>query len=117
MRPAQTNIRREDGMGGECRNLAAHHHHWVHLTAYSNAYAERFVLTIKSECLNHIVPLGERHLRLAVSQFVEHYHLDRNHQGLGNRLITTRAQPVNENAPIECRERLGGLLKHYDRAA
>jgi len=82
-----------------------------------NAFAERFVLTIKSECLNHIVPLGLRHLRRTVREFVEHYHLERNHQGLDNRLITPLAAPVNDNAPIVCRERLGGLLKHYFRAA
>ena len=66
-------------------------------------------------------PLGERHLRLAVSEFVEHYHLERNHQGLDNRLLTTPTTPANENAvpaaPIACRERLGGLLKHYFRSA
>jgi putative transposase len=82
-----------------------------------NSYAERFVLTIESECLNHVVPLGERHLRRAVSQFVEHYHLERNHQGLDNELIVRTAEPANENAPIECRERLGGLLRFYRRAA
>jgi len=82
-----------------------------------NAYAERFVLTIKSECLNRIVPLGERHLRRAVSQFVEHYHVERNHQGLDNDLIVHSDPPANQNAPIQCRERLGGLLKHYYRAA
>ena len=81
-----------------------------------NAHAERFVLTIKSECLNHIVPLGERHLRRAVSQFLEHYHLERNHQGLDNDLIVPPVEPANENAPIECSERLGGLLEHYYRA-
>ena len=52
-----------------------------------NAYAERFVLSIKSECLNRMVILGERHLRHVVDEYVEHYHLERNHQGLGNRLI------------------------------
>ncbi len=82
-----------------------------------NAFAERFVLTIKSECLNHIVPLGERHLRRAVRDFVEHYHFERNHQGLDNALIVPSAKPVNHNAPIRCNERLGGLLKHYYRAA
>ncbi len=49
-----------------------------------NAYAERFVRSIKHECLRHIVPLGERHLRAVVRQFLEHYHAERNHQGLGN---------------------------------
>jgi len=52
-----------------------------------NAYAERFVRTIKSECLSHIIPLGERHLRNTVNEFTQHYHLERNHQGLNNRLI------------------------------
>ena len=56
-----------------------------------NAYAERFVLSIKSECLDKIVPLGESHLRLAVTEFVDHYHLERNHQGLENRLVHGRA--------------------------
>jgi transposase InsO family protein len=86
-----------------------------------NAVAERFVLSLKSECLDKIVPLGERHLRLAISEFVEHYHLERNHQGLDNRLITAIAAPVNDNAapaaPIARRERLGGLLSYYYRAA
>lgn len=81
-----------------------------------NAYAERFVKTIKSECLNRIVPLSERHLRRVISEFALHYHLERNHQGLGNQLIVPLAQPANENARIECSERLGGLLKHYFRA-
>jgi putative transposase len=81
-----------------------------------NSYAERFVLTIKSECLNHIVPLGERHLRRAVSQFVEHYHLERNHQG-PDELIVRTAEPANDSAPIARGERLGGLLKHESRAA
>ena len=82
-----------------------------------NAYAERFVLSIKSECLAKIVPLGERHLRRAVSEFVEHPHVERNHQGLENQLITRRAPPANDNAPVLRRERLGGLLSFYYRRA
>ena len=82
-----------------------------------NAYAERFVLTIKSECLNKLVPLGERHLRLAVTEFVEHYHLERNHQGLDNELITKPAMPANDNSPVVRSERLGGLLNFYHRHA
>jgi putative transposase len=85
-----------------------------------NAFSERFVLSIKSECLSKLVPLGERHLRFAISEFVEHYHLERNHQGLDNRLITTVAVAANENAnpaaPVARRERLGGLLSYYYRA-
>lgn len=79
------------------------------------------VLSIKSECLSKLVPLGERHLRLAISEFVEHYHLERNHQGLDNRLITTVAVVANENAdpaaPVARRERLGGILNYYYRRA
>ena len=54
----------------------------------ANAYAERFVRSIKEECLDRIIPLGERHFRRAITEFVEHYHRERNHQGLHNRLIT-----------------------------
>jgi transposase InsO family protein len=82
-----------------------------------NAVAERFVFSIKSECLDKLVPLGERHLRVAISEFVEHYHLERNHQGLDNRLITAVASPANQNvypaAPVSRRERLGGILSYY----
>jgi len=82
-----------------------------------NAFAERFVLSIRTECLSKIVPLGERHLRSAIESFVAHYHLERPHQGIGNELITASPTPVNSNAPIECRERLGGISKHYYRRA
>jgi transposase InsO family protein len=53
-----------------------------------NAYAERFVLSAKSECLERVVPLGEEHLRAADREFVDHYYEERPHQGLGNELIT-----------------------------
>jgi putative transposase len=81
-----------------------------------NAYAERFVRSIKDECLSRLIPIGETHLRLAVEQFAEHYHLERNHQGLGNRLIDgePETEPVHD---VACDERLGGLLRSYRRAA
>ncbi len=82
-----------------------------------NAYAERFVRSIKHECLNKMVLLGEAHLRLAVRQYVEHYHLERNHQGLGNRLIQPVSETGSADGEVVCRERLGGLLKHYYREA
>ncbi len=82
-----------------------------------NAHAERFVRSIKSECLSKIIPLGERHLRLAVTEFGDHYHMERNHQGLGNRLIErSRGHPWNVGR-VECRERLGGVLSVYYREA
>jgi transposase len=80
-----------------------------------NAYAERFVLSIRSECLDRIVPMGERHLRSVVSEYMEHYHGERNHQGLENRLINAMA--VNDNGRVRRRERLGGLLNFYYREA
>jgi hypothetical protein len=52
-----------------------------------------------------------------VSEYVEHYHLERNHQGLENRLLTQSPPPTNDNLPIECRERLGGILNFYFRRA
>jgi len=81
-----------------------------------NAYAERFVRSIKDECLSSIVPIGERHLRHAIEEYAAHYHLDRNHQGLGNRLIDGEAEPEPVDR-VECRQRLGGLLRSYHRAA
>ena len=78
-----------------------------------NAFAERFVLSIKSECLDKLVLLGERHLHLAVAEYLEHYHVERNHQGLDNQLITTTplaATLASDNSPVVRRESLGGLL-------
>ncbi|MHC4082933.1 MAG: integrase core domain-containing protein [Planctomycetota bacterium] len=80
-----------------------------------NALAERFVLSIKSECLNRLVILGERHLRRAIPEYLEHYHHERTHQGLGNRLI--EGVPELASGRVVRRERLGGLLKHYYREA
>ena len=82
-----------------------------------NAYAESFVLSIRSECLNRIVPLGEAHLRWLVNEFVRHYRFERNHQGLGNELLEHAPAPANTNGRVERRERLGGLLNFYRRAA
>ncbi len=81
-----------------------------------NAFAERFVLSIKSECLNKIIPLSEAHLREALREFIHHYHEERPHQGLGNQLIDPTA-PVHLEGPVQCRERLGGVLKFYHREA
>ena len=82
-----------------------------------NAYAERFVRSIKSECLAQIIPLGERHLCNAVSEYTKHYHLERNHQGLDNQLIGKVSEAPSIEGAIECRERLGGVLKYYYRRA
>ena len=82
-----------------------------------NAYAERFVRSIKSECLSRMIPLGESHLRTSVRAFVAHYHLERNHQGLENELILPARESRRSGARIRCRERLGGTLRYYYREA
>ena len=82
-----------------------------------NAYAERFVLSIRRECLDRFVPLSERHLRTAVTEYVVHYHTERNHQGLDNELLTSLPTSANDTGPIVSRERLGGILNCYCRAA
>jgi len=80
-----------------------------------NAYAERFVLSIKSECLHRMIFFGESSLRRAIQTYLDHYHVERAHQGIGNAVIQ-REERVAEGE-VNCRERLGGLLKHYYRAA
>ncbi len=80
-----------------------------------NAYAERFVLSIKSECLDRMVMLSERHLRRAIANYVEHYHVERCHQGIGNRPI--EGVPKLASGPVARHERLGGILSHYYRRA
>jgi transposase InsO family protein len=87
----------------------------VQLTSQANAYAERFVRTIKENCLEQMILFGEGALRNAVREFVAHYHFERNHQGLGNRLIIapTTVQTVGR---VRRKQRLGGLLNYYHRA-
>ena len=81
-----------------------------------NAYAERFVRSIKEECLGMMIFFSERQLRSAVSAYVEHYHNERNHQGLANRLIEASGEAANAGEIVR-ESRLGGLLNYYRRAA
>jgi transposase InsO family protein len=83
----------------------------------ANAYAERFVRSIKDECLSRVIPFGERHLRRTIAEFVEHYHGERNHQGLANELIEGAPAVDEPVGRIHRRQRLGGLLNYYCRAA
>jgi putative transposase len=80
-----------------------------------NAIAERFVLSIMSECLNRMMFFGEGALRRAVASYIDHYNTERLHQGIGNRIIDA-ARGV-ETGQVECTERLGGILRSYRRAA
>jgi putative transposase len=81
-----------------------------------NAYAERFVRSIREECLNRVIPLGERHLRRTLAGFAAHYHGERNHQGLNNELIDRLPWQCARGA-VRRRERIGGVLNYYYRAA
>ena len=80
-----------------------------------NAYAERWVRSVKEECLSKVILFGERSLRRALSEYVGHFHAERNHQGKGNVLLFPRGTNIHRDGPIQCRERLGGLLRYYHR--
>ena len=83
-----------------------------------NAYAERWVRSVKEECLSRLIFLGEASLRHALYEYVEHYYHERHHQGKGNVLLFPLSSQGREcQGPIQCRERLGGLLKYYEREA
>jgi putative transposase len=79
-----------------------------------NAYAERWVRSVKEECLAWVILFGEASLRHMLTQYVEHFHHERNHQGKGNVLLFPAVSPgTARQSPMQCRERLGGLLKYY----
>jgi putative transposase len=81
-----------------------------------NAFAERFIQTLQQECLDHFVACGTKHLDYLVREFVEHYHTERPHQGLENRIpFCKRPMPTSRAGPVRCARRLGGCLKHYYR--
>ena len=82
-----------------------------------NAYAERFVQTVKYECLNKADIIGEEGLRNVLNIFVEHYHHDRPHQGIDNTLIEPDENAIDLDAPIEHHSRLGGVLHEFYRNA
>ena len=82
-----------------------------------NAYAERFVRSIKDECLEKMIFVGQASLRRAIGEYMAHYHEERNHQGLGNRLIRPEPRRATNTALIQRRPRLGGMLNYYYRAA
>ena len=82
-----------------------------------NAHAERFVRSIKESCLERMILFGEESLRAVISNFVSHYHAERNHQGLANRLISPDAGHLGKAGPVQQRQRLGGMLNYYYRTA
>ncbi len=82
-----------------------------------NAHLERFMRSLKSECLDRVSFFGEPSLRRALREFGEHFHHERNHQGLGNRIIDAGTEVGRTQGEVQCRERLGGLLRYYYRNA
>ena len=82
-----------------------------------NAYAERFVRSIRESCLDHMIFFGEKSLRTAIQNFVAHYHTERNHQGLANQLISPEPGHLGNSGDVQRRQRLGGMLNYYYRAA
>ena len=92
----------------------------IRLPPYSpnlNASCERWMLSVKSEALSRLVLFGEQALREALSQYVDHYHEERNHQGKGNVVLFPSAEQGRGTGSVACRERLGGMLKFYFREA
>ena len=92
----------------------------VRLPAWSpnlKAFAESFDLSIKSECLNKIIPLGEKHLRSVIKEYMEHYPIERNHQGLDSSIIHAGDDVGRSEGFIKARSRIGGFLNYYYRQA
>jgi putative transposase len=84
-----------------------------------DAYAERWVRSIRQECLSKLVLFGEASLRRTLTEFLRHYHFERNHQGKENLLLfpAPLSPPTHPSLAVTCHSRLGGLLKFYQRAA
>jgi putative transposase len=82
-----------------------------------NAFAERWVRSVKEECLSKLILFGESSLRRAVHEFIAHFHAERNRQGKGNLLLFPSPAQTTAHRSVRCRERLGGLLRYYSRAA
>ena len=84
-----------------------------------NAFSERWVKSVKDDCLSKLILFGETSLRRALREYLIHYHAERNHQGKDNVLLfPTAKKAMNRvDGSINCKERLGGLLKYYHREA
>ena len=82
-----------------------------------NAYSERWVRSVKQECLSKLILFGERSLRRALTDYLAHYHTERNHQGKSNVLLFPQFSNTPKQSSVQCRERLGGLLRYYHMEA
>jgi putative transposase len=82
-----------------------------------NAYAERWVRSVKDEALSRMILFGERSPWYTLQQYADHYHTERPHQGKGNVILIPATRSSLRDGPLHCRQRLGGLLKYYHRDA
>ena len=82
-----------------------------------NSQIEHYMRSLKSECLSRMIFFGRRSLERALKEFVHHYHEERNHQGLENRIIDPGDEIGRKLGDVRCRERLGGMLRYYYREA
>jgi len=82
-----------------------------------NAHAQRWVRSVKVECLSRIILFGERSLRWAMKDYIAHYHTERNHQGKDNLLLLQQISKTDHDKPVRCRDPLGGLLRYYHQEA
>jgi hypothetical protein len=83
-----------------------------------NAFAERWVRSVKQECLSKLILFSEASLKRVLAEYLAHYHTERNHQGKRNLLLFPAPVDTSSSGkPILCKQRLGGLLKYYARAA
>ena len=97
--PAET----PDGRDVLFGNVHLHGCHVAHLHAHANAHAERFVRSIKESCLDRMILFGERSLKTAIRNFVAHYHSERNHQGLANRIILPETSHLGASGSVQKR--------------
>ena len=117
-KPARTLAGKADGTDVLLGNVEFQHRHAAQLNTHANSYAERWVRSVKEECLSRLILFGESSLRRALQQYLEHYHGERNHQGKDNRILFPSRPEIRMNmGTVRCRERLGGLLKYYEREA
>ena len=90
-----------------------------HTSPNLNAFSERWVCSLRQECLSKLILLGEASLRRALTEYIEHHHFERNHQGKGNILLfpSPNVPPSPKSRTVRYRDRLGGVLKFYSRIA
>jgi len=85
-----------------------------------NAFAERWVRSVKEECPSRLIFFGEESLRRALTEYIDHFHGERNHQGKGNKLLAPAPRGPAQGChrgTVQCKERLGGLLRYYEARA